>query len=584
MRYFLFLLTLFLSVNVSALTKLDSLKKQLVITTDLADRGKVLASIGSIAYTKANYDEAAACFTESIQIFEKVKDTVSLYRSYGTLGMILSASGDNRRGLFYLNKSLDMMRGQNDTLSYVRGLNAIGTIYDNLDEMDSAYYFYLRAEEMKQLLGDSSELAVSRVNLGHYFEKENDLRSSVRHYLKGISYVEPLAKRSNLPARKKLQAQSVHEHLLANLGDAYVNVGETDSAIFYLEQATKLNYEYSSIRAQKIVHKGLSDAYKEKGDFEQSLHYYQKYEALKDSVLNEEKINSINEVTVRFETEKKEAENTALKLQNQLANENLILQDQKLNLGYTLLIIVGIMSLGLLIIIIVLISRNRLIKKLNIEMQQKNEKLNEAKQKIELKALLNQINPHFIFNVLNSIQQFVLKNDSQSSLSYFNRFGSLIRSSLEHSEKRFVPLQEEIEVIQNYVTLENLRFEEPIVLRIKSGAIDTYNVKIPPMFIQPLVENAILHGLSAKEGERKLEIGFEEEEEAILCKVHDNGIGRDKEKMQESKKRNSGLSISRKRLKSIWMRAENDISFEDLVDQNLQARGTVAHIKLPKSF
>lgn len=207
--------------------------------------------------------------------------------------------------------------------------------------------------------------------------------------------------------------------------------------------------------------------------------------------------------------------------------------------------------------------------------------LEQERNKMELKALLNQINPHFIFNALNSIQQFVLSNNVKTSLDYFNKFGKLIRSSLEHSEMKFVSIEEEINVIKNYVDLENLRFSEPVNLNFNTSGIDIYNIKIPPMFIQPIVENAIIHGLSKKESERKITMDFDEFEDYVLCSIQDNGVGRKNKK--SAKNKNSGLVITEKRLKSVWRNSHKEdlkINFKDLKDPT----GTRVQIKLPKDF
>lgn len=203
------------------------------------------------------------------------------------------------------------------------------------------------------------------------------------------------------------------------------------------------------------------------------------------------------------------------------------------------------------------------------------------RNKMELKALINQINPHFIFNALNSIQQFIISNNVKRSLDYFNKFGKLIRFSLEHSEKKFVSIQDEIEVLKNYVDLENLRFSHPVVLEFVTTGIDVYNVQIPPMFIQPIVENAIIHGFYNKENDKLIQISFKELNDHILCLVVDNGKGFKSSKSE--KNNNSGLVITQKRLEAVWgerSTREPKIFIESLENNT----GTKVEIKLPKKI
>lgn len=209
-----------------------------------------------------------------------------------------------------------------------------------------------------------------------------------------------------------------------------------------------------------------------------------------------------------------------------------------------------------------------------------NKDLEQERNKMELKALLNQINPHFVFNTLNSIQQFIIANNVKTSLDYFNKFGKLIRSSLEHSEMKFVSIQEEILVIQNYVDLENLKFSEPVNLSFETNDIEIFNINISPMFIQPIVENAIIHGLSKKKKNRQINIEFREFDTYLLCSVFDNGFGRINTKSEKNK--NSGLVITQKRLESVWT---SNIKNSKIIIKDLKKpTGTIFIIKLPKEI
>ena len=239
----------------------------------------------------------------------------------------------------------------------------------------------------------------------------------------------------------------------------------------------------------------------------------------------------------------------------------------------------------------IIADRTKIIKQQKEEVQSQKEELimaysslEKERNKMELKALLNQINPHFIFNALNSIQQFIITNNVKESLNYFNKLGKLIRSSLEHSEMKYVSVFDEIHVIENYIDLENLRFADPIIAAFNTNQIDIYNTKIPPMFVQPLVENAIVHGLSKKAENKKIIIDLDEFPDYLLCSITDNGLGRKHKNKSENK--NSGLIITQKRLNSVWDKPKTDITikFEDLKNKELEPIGTKVIIKLPKNF
>ena len=143
----------------------------------------------------------------------------------------------------------------------------------------------------------------------------------------------------------------------------------------------------------------------------------------------------------------------------------------------------------------------------------------------ELKALHAQMNPHFIFNALNSIKDMILSEDKKNASKYLSRFAQLIRLNLEHSKKAFITLEENIEYLTHYLKMEQLRFPDLIFNIDADPGINKYEVFLPPMLIQPLVENAIWHGLLLQSGEKKLQIRFLQKGNSLLCEIEDNGIG-----------------------------------------------------------
>uniref|UniRef100_UPI004048D6F3 sensor histidine kinase n=1 Tax=Flavobacterium sp. TaxID=239 RepID=UPI004048D6F3 len=165
--------------------------------------------------------------------------------------------------------------------------------------------------------------------------------------------------------------------------------------------------------------------------------------------------------------------------------------------------------------------KNKLqLEKINLE---KN--LNQSK----LKAIKSQMNPHFFYNALNTIQSFILSNDKKQAVNYLSKFSNLTRTILEMTEKETISIAEEIKTLSLYLDIEKARFEEDFSYQILvNEAIDTENIKIPTMLLQPYVENAVKHGLLHKQGEKLVTILFEKEAEHIKVSIDDNGIGRNK--------------------------------------------------------
>ncbi|NAY91590.1 hypothetical protein GTQ34_06645 [Muricauda sp. JGD-17] len=218
----------------------------------------------------------------------------------------------------------------------------------------------------------------------------------------------------------------------------------------------------------------------------------------------------------------------------------------------------------------------------NISLQQKA--LNEKNR-----ALRAQINPHFIFNALNSLQNLIIKDNKVSSLKYLSNFSRLARSALESSIEPDATLQLEINMLKDYLELESLRFDSAFSYEIVcQKGLDTESIKIPFMICQPFAENAIIHGLLPKEDDnKKLIISFSLDENILTCRIDDNGIGRqaakDNGSWHQRARKSRGIQVSKLRLDSSGLRA-NNYEIIDKKDSNGNSKGTTVIIKVTVSF
>lgn len=201
---------------------------------------------------------------------------------------------------------------------------------------------------------------------------------------------------------------------------------------------------------------------------------------------------------------------------------------------------------------------------------------------LQMRALRTQMNPHFLFNSFNAIQECVIMGKTQEAVLYLAKFAKLVRLILEHSDKSLIPLNQEIEVLKNYLEVEGLRFSERLETDIQIHThLDTSLLQIPPMLVQPFVENAIWHGLSKKEGLKRLIIRFESTEEHLMVTIEDNGIGRQKAAQNQTHKshRSMALSIIEDRFRLLDNQDSCELSVEDLVNENGQPLGTRVTLK-----
>lgn len=218
-----------------------------------------------------------------------------------------------------------------------------------------------------------------------------------------------------------------------------------------------------------------------------------------------------------------------------------------------------------------------------LHLQEKKAALENELHASRLTAIQSQMNPHFIFNALNSIQDLVLKGDVDNSYTFITKFSNLVRRTLNYSDKDFVEFNQEIKLLALYLSLEKLRFKDDLQFTIETNGID--DIMIPPMLIQPFIENSLLHGLLHKEGQKKLSIRFQLNDH-LVCIVEDNGIGREKSKEIKNRQRAEHESFAGEAIKkrfSILTRiyeSQLGYTYEDMYEGD-QAIGTRVKLTIP---
>jgi ligand-binding sensor domain-containing protein len=223
--------------------------------------------------------------------------------------------------------------------------------------------------------------------------------------------------------------------------------------------------------------------------------------------------------------------------------------------------------------------RNRIREKIRI---------NKIIAELELKALIAQMNPHFIFNCLTSIQELIIMHKQDEAMHYLNQFSRLLRTVLQSSEKNFIPLDEELTLIELYLELESMRFDKQFHYKVSvDSAIDPEDIIIPSFLLQPFIENALWHGLMHKKGDRNLNVNFTLERQDVLqCKISDNGIGREQaarmKKNSIKSYQSMGTKIIRERMELMKQQSDVfDLQIIDETDQKGNPSGTTVVIKIP---
>jgi LytS/YehU family sensor histidine kinase len=218
----------------------------------------------------------------------------------------------------------------------------------------------------------------------------------------------------------------------------------------------------------------------------------------------------------------------------------------------------------------------------------------ELNVKIAESKFLNlrlQMNPHFLFNSLSSIQLLIVSQKTTEAYKYLTLFSNFLRSLLNYAEKNFMPLDEELKVLKMYIELESLRFDKSFSFEINvDDSLTNDEVLVPSLMVQPFVENAIWHGLLHKEGEKKLSIRFTNHaDDYLTCTIEDNGVGRtasaaiQKNKISSIVHKSKGIAIIKERLRLLQQKTGQPAHVEvnDLYDQHAEATGTKVIITIP---
>jgi len=371
----------------------------------------------------------------------------------------------------------------------------------------------------------------------------------------------------NVPMNALPEEVVVEQNL--ELAELYVEQNNLEEAEKQLAAAYKVIKPGTSAEKKAEVYKKAAEVKEKKGDYKAAEAAYAQYVEEKDKII-ETKTAELTQLIAILKGQGKIdllakdvelEEKDAVLLKNQLFAQKIII---------SLLSLLLAMALGAFYFIFKNVKAKR-----------------QANQLLLLKSLRTQMNPHFIFNALNSINNFISKNDERSANKFLTDFSRLMRLVLDHSQKDFITLDEELNLIDLYLKLEHLRFRDKFDFEFyKDPALQAVDLQIPPMLIQPFIENAIWHGLRYKSDKGKLLVHIKKENETILVAIKDDGIGREKSKAlktdNQKNYKSEGLKNVNKRLALINKIYDKNyqLHIADLTPEQEDV-GTLVHLKIP---
>ena len=345
--------------------------------------------------------------------------------------------------------------------------------------------------------------------------------------------------------------------------------GDFKKAEAKLQESLQIAREHNLPRFVARSYSLLSELADEQGDYKNALTYFRNAEDFEEMVTNDLNLSYVNDVIIRYDTEKKNNEIEVLAKENEIVKLKLRRNQNTL--------LISALLLALFTLILYILYR---------QYQLKSEK---KMLTLEQSMLRSQMNPHFLFNSLNSIKLYIINNEKKNAVHYLNKFSKLVRKILEASSLKEIPLAEELETVELYMNIENIRFSNEINFSIEvADGIDPHLIKIPSLILQPFLENALWHGLSSKEGDKSILLKVSATQEGFInISISDNGVGREAaERLKASKvlKRKSvGIDITKERLANFSKDYQNsfDVNIIDLKDDEGRATGTTVILSIP---
>ena len=486
---------------------------------NLGDKNKMARALLNIGndynatgyYTKALENEYAA-----LKLNESINNKKGIRAASHNTGVSYYYLMQFDKSIEYYKKSLAIDESLKDTFNIACDFDDISIDFLHGNKYDSAMMYNTKAVQLFEVLQVAPDLAAAYTNHANILMKLNNAKDAYDFYK--LAY----------PLYNKLGSKHGIALNYRNLGDLYLALAKDSAAKFtvasfmqtgkaeqlqnskdYFLKSVVIEKEDGDLNGLMDSDSSLSDIEERQGNYRRALEYHKNYLLYKDSIFNDQNKQKLAAMETERLTEEKDQQIKMLSQQKALEAFEVKRQTLIRNI-----ILVAVIALGLLTAFFIFLYNKK-----------KKAKFDTQVMEVEMKALRAQMNPHFIFNSLQSINKYVVENDKENASSYLAKFSSLMRLILENSREQEVPLEEDLNALELYVQLEALRFKNRFTYTIDiDPAIDKENTLIPPMLLQPFVENAIIHGVRDKEN-GLIKIKVRKENEMICCVIEDNGNG-----------------------------------------------------------
>lgn len=510
--------------------------------------------IGYIFYVQGELERAEELLKKSITIFDSLDEKKKILAPYNNLALVYTAQGKKTEALAYFQICLRGNREQGNKNNTAGALLNIARVYSYIDQNDKALPFLLESLELSKEIENDLFISNSLIGLGYVYRFKKEYNKALNYYNEGLLLSTQLDSKeglyncySNIGGlylerkefdlaltyyKKSLEASQALGSKTGicgsyiELGVIYYNKGNKQKALENLLKAKKIADEISLIITQKEANLYLAKIYEESGDYKAALERFKEYKILNDSLFNKEQIEKITELEYEYKY-RQELENASDREQILTKTVKSTSEDLAISQRNSLIAIIAILLL--------LIISGSIIFFLKLKQVQAKNKNIFFHQKL----LRSQMTPHFIFNSLSILQGLILNKEEKKSITYLSKFSKLLRITLENSRHKTVSLSSELEAINNYMSLQNLDMNPPYIFELSLDEnMEDQEIFIPPMLIQPFIENVIEHAFVSQKENKQIAVDLTFENNKLVCTIIDNGIGINSgsKKHKESKK------------------------------------------------
>ncbi|WP_298136663.1 tetratricopeptide repeat protein [Flavobacterium sp.] len=565
-------------------------------TGDLNRTTKTLAAMGVIYSKQGDYDESLKCHKKALQINEKLNNKNGIASDLLAIGNLLKHQGKFTLALENYNKSLEIKEKLGDQVGIATNLENIGNLYVSLDKDKEALEYYKRSLAINEKLKNPKSILASLINIGTVYMNHNGEakamelfkkalvisteikdKNSISNCLANIGTVELLNKKYDVALdyferainiNKQLNLKRDLTYCYLKIGKVYQAKKEYDKALNHANQAMEIAKELNHIEFQRDLSLLISELNYENKNYKLAYENRLIHKKLNDSIFNIENFDSISQIKYKYAY--KDTLNSANKSVNTLKKAVKTI-DTKLEASQqrTKWLIVVLLGLFVLLGFVITLLKIRKVKMQNQQLL------------LEQKLLITQMNPHFIFNSIDNIQGLIYNNQDKDAISYLTKFSKLTRQILENSNENYITLEEEVEMIENYIALQQLLYNGKFDYTISvEKSIETESILLPPMLTQPFIENAIKHGLSSTSDKGVITINFYLKDTKLFFEVADNGKGFDQNKNTTNHK-SLAMTITKERLVYYTKNQNFEMKTNNIMDKNMNIVGAQVVFEIP---